>query len=275
MTHVGIAVMVLCAIAAVCAIVLVIAAKYMFVPVDETAEKIRGCLPGANCGACGYAGCDNYAAEIACGNEEKTNKCVPGGDKAAAEIAAILGKDAEDVTPMVAVMRCQGDCHTAVVKQEYKGISSCAGANLLFGGKKLCTFACLGYGDCAEACPQGAITIRDDLAHINPAECLGCGMCAEACPKGIISILPDTVRTIDCCSNTLTGAQVRPACKVGCIGCRKCEKECPTGAITIANNLSMINYQKCINCGHCIEVCPTKALVEGNYTSLLTYRRVS
>ena len=87
MSGVGIAVGVLCAISAVCAIILVIAAKYMFVPVDETVTKIRECLPGANCGACGYAGCDNYASELAEGNEEKTNKCIPGGDKVAAQIA--------------------------------------------------------------------------------------------------------------------------------------------------------------------------------------------
>ena len=124
MSHVGIAVTVLCAIAAVCAIVLVIASKYMFVPADQTAEKIRECLPGANCGACGYAGCDHYAAEIAAGNEEKTNKCVPGGDEAAAKIAAILGRDAEEVTPMVAVVHCQGDCHTAIVEGNFTSMIS-------------------------------------------------------------------------------------------------------------------------------------------------------
>ncbi|MBQ6360794.1 MAG: RnfABCDGE type electron transport complex subunit B [Lachnospiraceae bacterium] len=274
MSEVGIAVVVLCSVSAVCAAILVIAARYMFVPVDETAEKIRACLPGANCGACGYAGCDHYAAEIAAGNEEKTGKCVPGGEKAAAEIAALLGKEAEEVVSMVAVMHCQGDCHTASVKEEYKGISSCAGANLLFGGKKLCTFACLGFGDCATVCPQGAITIKDDLAHINASECIGCGMCADICPKGIISLLPDTVRTVEGCRNTLAGSHVRPACKAGCIGCHKCEKECPTGAITIKNNLSIIDQHKCINCGHCTEVCPTKAIVEGDFTSLLTFRRV-
>ena len=273
MSSVGIAVAVLCAISAVCAIILVVAAKYMDVPVDKTVEAIRECLPGANCGACGYAGCDNYAAELAAGNEEKTNKCLPGGDKTAAAIAAVLGTEAEDVVEHVAVVHCQGSCDNAVRKEEYQGISSCAGANLLFGGSKLCTFACLGYGDCAEVCPQNAILIRDGLAHIDAHACIGCGKCAETCPNHIITLVPDTVRTVVSCSNTLPGAQVRPACKTGCIGCKKCEKECPSGAIVIENNLSRIDYAKCTNCGHCAEVCPTKAIVVGDYTSSLRYEQ--
>ena len=273
MSGIGIAIIVLCAIAAVCAIVLVIAAKYMFVPVDEKVEQIRDCLPGANCGACGYAGCDNYAAELAAGNEDKANRCLPGGDKVAAEIAAILGLEAEDVEEKVAIVCCKGDCNTAVLKEEYQGINTCAGANLLFGGRKLCTFACLGYGDCAEVCPNDAIVIKDDLAHINAGKCVGCGLCASACPNHIIKLLNDTVRTVVTCSNTLSGAVVRPACKTGCIGCKKCEKECPAGAIAVANNLAAIDYSKCTNCGHCVEVCPTHAVTEADFTTALNLKQ--
>ena len=103
MSGVGIAIGVLCGIGAVCALLLVIAAKYMFVPTDETVEKIRECLPGANCGACGYAGCDGYAAELASGNEDQPNKCIPGGDAVAREIAGLLGLEAADVEEQVAV----------------------------------------------------------------------------------------------------------------------------------------------------------------------------
>ena len=37
----------------------------LFVPVDETFALLRAELPGANCGACGYAGCDDYANALA------------------------------------------------------------------------------------------------------------------------------------------------------------------------------------------------------------------
>jgi len=61
-------------------VVLVIAAKLFEVPVNEIAEKARGVLPGANCGACGYAGCDDYAAALAEGRETKINLCIPGAN---------------------------------------------------------------------------------------------------------------------------------------------------------------------------------------------------
>ena len=37
---------------------------------DETEEKVRECLPGANCGACGFSGCDGYAQAIAKGETD-------------------------------------------------------------------------------------------------------------------------------------------------------------------------------------------------------------
>ena len=48
-------------IGVICAAVLVIAAKVMAVKEDERFPAVRECLPGANCGACGFAGCDGYA----------------------------------------------------------------------------------------------------------------------------------------------------------------------------------------------------------------------
>ena len=65
-------------------VLLTIAAKIFAVPVDETQVKIRECLPGANCGACGYVGCDDYAAALAKDHTIAPNKCVPGGAGAAA-----------------------------------------------------------------------------------------------------------------------------------------------------------------------------------------------
>ena len=59
----------------ICAIVLVVAAKVMALPADELFDSIRAELPGANCGACGYAGCDDYAKAVA-HDGAKTNLCV-------------------------------------------------------------------------------------------------------------------------------------------------------------------------------------------------------
>lgn len=42
-----------------------IMSKKLAVAVDEKEEKIREILPGNNCGACGYPGCDGAATAIA------------------------------------------------------------------------------------------------------------------------------------------------------------------------------------------------------------------
>lgn len=56
------------------------------VPVNEKAEALRECLPGANCGACGFPGCDGYAAAVADGKAE-VGACAVGGPACAAKWA--------------------------------------------------------------------------------------------------------------------------------------------------------------------------------------------
>ena len=46
------------------AVILVAAAKFMAVEEDPRIEQVTGCLAGANCGGCGYAGCADYAKAI-------------------------------------------------------------------------------------------------------------------------------------------------------------------------------------------------------------------
>ena len=67
---------------------LALASKFMAVPTDEREAKIRECLPGANCGACGYTGCDGYAAAIASG-EAEPDKCAPGGESTAKALGEV------------------------------------------------------------------------------------------------------------------------------------------------------------------------------------------
>ena len=55
------AIMIISGIGIIAAVMLVLAAKFMHVEEDERIGKIVECLPGANCGACGFAGCADYA----------------------------------------------------------------------------------------------------------------------------------------------------------------------------------------------------------------------
>lgn len=258
-------VLILIGIALVCAVLLTVSSIFFAVKEDETAVAIRDCLPGANCGACGYSGCDGYAKALAEHTTDKTNLCVPGGDSTAKDIAALLGVEAEDVVEKVAYVACNGTCDAVTRRYHYQGHKTCRTANLAYSGDKMCTYACLGYGDCAAVCPQGAIEVVNDVARINSRKCIGCGICVRECPNGIIHLINDTSRVIVECSNHDKGASVRKYCSNGCIGCMKCQKTCPRGAITVKDNLATIDYSICTGCGECVAVCPVHCIHEGNF----------
>lgn len=249
-----IAVLIVAGIGLIVGLVLAVAAAVMSVPTDEKVEALTEALPGANCGACGYSGCSGYAKALASG-EAKNGACSPGGDECAKKIAEILGEEARAVEKKVAVVRCMGLAENTEDKVNYQGLESCAGAMLL-GTKGMCSFGCLGLGDCALACNYEAVTVCNGVAKINTELCGGCGMCVTACPQKIIAIVPAKEQMIVRCSNCDKGAQAKKSCKVACIGCKKCEKVCEAGAVTVENFKATVDPNKCTGCGLCIEACP-------------------
>jgi len=249
----------------ICAVGLSVASAVMAVKEDERFPAIRECLPGANCGACGFSGCDGYAKALLKPGT-KTNLCVPGADTVAVKLSKLLGVAAEDVVEKVAVVRCSGDCEHTQPKEEYHGIRSCSAAKLLFSGSGSCAWGCIGMGDCAKVCPQNAIYMEKGIAVVQSAGCIGCGLCAKACPQGIIAMIPDTAKTEVLCSSHDAGAQTHKVCSAGCIACHKCEKSCEAGAITVAGNLASIDRVKCTGCGKCAEVCTTGAIAKADFS---------
>ena len=232
---------------------------------DTKMQNIRECLPGVNCGACGYSGCDAYAAALADGTATATNLCTPGADSVAREIAAILGKKADEVVERVAYIGCCGLTTEEEKKYKYQGIESCKSAKMLFGGDRTCTSSCLGYGDCVRVCPRDAISITEgSIARVDFKKCVGCGLCVRTCPVEIIHLVRDSARVAVKCSNHFKGSEVRKYCHSGCIACRKCEKSCPDDAIKVIDNLAVIDYEKCTGCGICADVCPTKCIYKGD-----------
>lgn len=264
-----IALAVVAALGLVAAILLVLAAHFFAVKVDERFAKIRECLPGANCGACGFAGCDGYAQALAEG-KVKANLCIPGALETVEKVSAILGiavEEGELKETSVAIVHCNGTCEAAPRKAIYEGVNSCRAASALYGGAVACRFGCLGCGDCAEVCPLGAICVQDDIAHVDSRICIGCGLCAKTCPKGIISLIPRDSKTVVLCSNTEKGAIARKNCKNACIGCKKCELNCPEKAITVTNNLAVIDYDKCTGCGICESNCPVHCIKPADFAA--------
>lgn len=238
---------------------LAVAAVVLAVPVDEKVTKIREALPGANCGACGYSGCDGYAEAVAAGKAE-ANRCVPGGAETAATVAEIAGVAAGEFVAKQAFVLCRGNCDNTKPKYTYNGLQSCAAAALIFQGPGACNYGCIGMGDCVRVCEYDAIRVVDGLARVNPAKCSGCGKCAHACPKSIIKIMPTQVPSVVRCVNRDKGASTRKVCSAGCIGCKLCEKKCPVGAVSVTNNVAAIDPEKCTGCGACSDACPQKCI---------------
>lgn len=251
-----IAVGVITAIGFICSAILVIASKFFAVESNERFTELRECLPGINCGVCGYSGCDAYANAMAESSSVATNLCVPGGAVTATKLAEIQGVKVQVAESWSACVHCNGTCDNTETKADYQGIHSCHAAMLTYGGNGLCSFGCLGYGDCAAACPVDAISLVDGIAVVDIKTCIGCGLCGKTCPKGIISLIDTDKKVSIRCSNKEKGAIARKKCKVACIGCKKCENTCPSDAIKVIDNLAVIDYDKCIYCGKCDDVCP-------------------
>lgn len=244
-----------------CSLLLLTASKFFSVKLDPRVGDLIKMLPGANCGACGFAGCAQYAKELV-GGSAQMSACRVVDEKSSTAIAGLLGVENQTAQKIVAVLRCGGEDGVARKAAEYAGLQSCRAAALSFGGDKDCSFGCLGFGDCMEVCAFQAIRKGDrGLVVIDPEKCVGCGKCLEECPKGMLVLIPDSSQVYVACLSEEKGKKVMQACKKGCIACKKCEKTCPAEAIRVEENLARIDVEKCTNCGLCVEACPTGSIV--------------
>ena len=238
---------------------LVFTGKKFAVEVDEREVAVREKLPGNNCGACGFAGCDALAAAIAKG-EAPVNACPVGGAPVAQKVGEIMGTSAEATERKVAFVRCKGSCDVTHNQGHYVGIQDCRSAVLAGLNVTDCGYGCLGLGSCAKVCPQDAIQVVDGVAMVNRKRCIGCGLCAKACPRGLIELVPASKRVIVQCSNHDKGPLVKKVCTAGCIGCMLCTKQCEFDAIHVTGNLAQVNYDNCTQCGKCAQKCPAKVI---------------
>jgi len=237
-----------------CGIALAIASRLFAVNVDPRIEALEKILPKGQCGGCGFPSCHAYAQNML-ENGTEPNRCVLGSD-IVDEISKILGKEVATVEKKVAVIQCYGGS-TAVKKYEYGGISSCRVASLYSGGDTVCTYSCLGFGDCVEVCPFGALSISGrEVPLVNLEECTGCGKCTTVCPNNLIALIPRKAMIYIGCNSKEKGKVVRKICEVGCIKCGRCIKVCPENALSMQDNQINIDYTKCTNCGLCIKECP-------------------
>ena len=267
------AVVSLSAIGVSAAVILYFVAQKFKVIEDPRIDIVEEALPAANCGGCGFPGCRNFAEALVkkASNENSIEglNCPVGGSDVMSKVAGILGLEASEMDPLIAVIRCNGSRQNAPKKVNYNGPSSCSFAHALSSGENGCPYGCLGLGDCVVACDFDAIHMDPDTAlPVVNNKCVACGACVEACPRDIIELRlkgKKEKRIFVSCINEEKGGPARKNCSVACIGCGKCVQVCPFDAITLENNLAYIDYEKCKLCRKCVPVCPTEAIHEVNF----------
>ncbi len=246
----------------IAAIVLAIADKYLSVREDPRIGLVTAELPGANCGGCGFPGCDGYARALVAGTAPN-GACAAGGAACTEAIAKILGVAAVATERQVALVKCCGTREEAIRTGDYNGICDCNVAAMTAGGDKGCPYGCLGYGACANVCPQHAIQIVDGLAKVEKRLCIGCGKCVSVCPRRLIDLVPASATIHVLCNNPDKGPNVRKVCGVGCMDCHLCEKFAggkEANHFTFKGFLAQVNYANPPTDEQIIAKCPAHCM---------------
>jgi len=239
-----------------------IANKKLYVDEDPRIALVTDALPGANCGGCGLPGCAKFAECVVKG-EISPSGCPVCSEAAIFEISDILGIKAVKSERMIARVLCRGGEAETAKKGVYKGIESCLAATFAGGGDKLCSYGCIGYGDCVEACPFDAMYLNDNgLPVVIDEKCTGCGNCVDSCVRDIIELHPERHKLFVLCKNHDSPKESRKICTRACVGCGICARLAGESNIYMDNNLAVINYNVYgTDADFPLEKCPTDGLV--------------
>jgi electron transport complex protein RnfB len=242
--------------------VIALARRKLYVWEDPRIDEVAGLLPGANCGACGLAGCRAFAESLVQGTQQPAG-CTVASSDLRADIASYLGVDVGTATTRVARLLCAGGCDVAPRRADYLGLQTCRAAAAVAGGGKACAWGCLGLDDCRDACDFDAIYMNEvDLPVVIPEKCTACGDCVEACPKDLFTLMPIEQKLIVQCKNLLEGEDATGACAVACNACGRCVADAAPGLITMIDGLAVIDYEKnTLATPDAIKRCPTGAIV--------------
>ena len=155
------AVAIITALALAAGLILSLASRRLPGDPDLIIEEVNALLPPTQCAQCGYPGCRPYAEAVATG-KAAINLCPPGGEDTVNRLAALLGKDSQELA-------APGGAPVVAMIDES---------------------ICIGCTHCRTACPGDAITGGHQFIHtVIQSECTGCELCIAPCPVDCISMV--------------------------------------------------------------------------------------
>ena len=216
---------------------LAVASRVFFVKENPKVEAALEILPGANCGGCGFPGCEGYAKAVVNDPAIPANRCCASPKEAIVALAELTGKVVAEAEPLVSMRRCDIYHGQVATTFEYRGIPSCAAATPLVG----------------------------NLACVDVERCTGCGACVKACPRGVLELVPKRARVCVPCNSRAKGKAVMEVCEVGCIKCAKCIRTCPAKAIRLKDGIIEVDHSLCLSYGEecgmaCVKACARQIL---------------
>ena len=188
-------------------VLIVIVANIFTMPRNEKKEALLDALPGANCGGCGFAGCEGYADYLLKPGAD-TSLCSVGGAECAREIAGILGTEAKEPEKRIVVLHCQGTSEHTAPRYEYLGTQSCHLAHNLLGGPGSCTYSCMGFGDCVAICAFDALISKTGSSTLTARSAPLAVSVSKPAPRNCLSFCPPARRSP--CVAVTSGPALRP-----------------------------------------------------------------
>ena len=185
-----ISVLVLLGLGLVTATVLAVASRVFHVEEDPRVQAVLEALPGANCGGCGYAGCEGYATAVATDPAVPANRCCAGGAETSIAVGELTGKTVAASIRWCRSASCGQGGATWPCAAIIRVCLRVRRPPVCGRVRDSCSYSCLGFGDCVQVCPFDAIEVRGGLARVNASKCTGCGKCAETCPRNVLELVP-------------------------------------------------------------------------------------
>ena len=186
------------AVGLVIGILLGVAGQVFAVKLDEKEVAIRAALPGNNCGACGYPGCDGLAKAIFNG-EAPYDTCPVGGQTSADAIKLILERGVPDpeadggvVEAAMAVSAGAATPAEASAAAEKAAAAAPAAPPKKRPVRKAHPAKpedCVACHICENSCKFDAVHVPENRPEVDESKCIGCGLCVRECPRDVLEIV--------------------------------------------------------------------------------------